>query len=129
LQISQGTISAGNQVFLAECSKFYEKDDRRFQEDRRKLARAMKDSWDLAVRKLAEEHSRPHEGLCVYGLQFFDEKIDFFKLDYRGHYRLWLIDSARLPMHHDNFFHKTAACNCRIRSPYHQSRLQDGCVR
>ncbi|KAG0283761.1 hypothetical protein BGZ97_008419, partial [Linnemannia gamsii] len=45
-------------------SGFYEKDDRKFQEDRRKLARAKKDSWDLAVRKLAEEHSRPHEGLC-----------------------------------------------------------------
>ncbi|KAF9107300.1 hypothetical protein BGX27_008795 [Mortierella sp. AM989] len=106
-----GDDSAGNQVFLAECSKVYEKDVRKFQEDRRKLARAMKDSWDLAVRKLAEGHSRPHAGLCVYGLQFFDEKIDFFKLDYRGHYRLWLIDSAQLPMHHDNFFQKTAACS------------------
>ncbi|KAF9437536.1 hypothetical protein BGZ76_000352 [Entomortierella beljakovae] len=58
-----GDDSVGNQIFLAECSKIYEKDDRKFLEDRRKLAQAMKDSWDLAVRKLAEEHSRPHEEL------------------------------------------------------------------
>ncbi|KAF9426711.1 hypothetical protein BGZ76_002643 [Entomortierella beljakovae] len=105
-----GNDGMGNQVFLAECSKIYEKDIRKFKEDRWKLARAMKDSWDSAVRKLAEDH-RPHENLSVYGLHYFDEKLVFMKLDYRGHYRLWQIDSAPLPMRHHDFFDMSATCS------------------
>jgi len=41
-----GNDAMGNQVFLAECSKAYEKDKRKFKDDRWKLARAIKDSWD-----------------------------------------------------------------------------------
>ncbi|GJJ79221.1 hypothetical protein EMPS_11581 [Entomortierella parvispora] len=106
-----GNDGMGNQVLLAECSKIYEKDIRKFKEDRRKLARAMKDSWDLTVRKFAEDQSRPPENLSVFGLQVFDEKLFFLKLDYRGHYRLWQIETAQLPMRHHNFFEKTAICS------------------
>ncbi|KAG0049190.1 hypothetical protein BGZ83_005993 [Gryganskiella cystojenkinii] len=108
-----GNDGMGHQVFLAECSKIYEKDTRKFKEDRWKLARAMKDSWDLAVRKLAENHCRPHEDLSVYGMHFFDDTLVFLKLDYCGHYRLWQVDTAQLPMRHHDFFNRTVTC-CKI---------------
>ena len=106
-----GNDGMGNQVFLAECSKIYEKDIRKFKEDRWKLARAMKDSWDLTVRKFAEDQIRPPEGLSVFGLQFFDEKLFFLKLDYRSHYRLWQIETAQFPTRHGDFFDKTVICS------------------
>ncbi|KAF9951764.1 hypothetical protein BGZ65_005762, partial [Modicella reniformis] len=88
----------------------YEKDIRKFKEDRWKLARAMKDSWDSAVRKLAKDY-RPHEGLSVYGLHFFDERLSFLRLDYRGHFRLWQIDTAQLPTRHHDFFGRIVTCS------------------
>ncbi|KAF8933202.1 hypothetical protein BGZ58_006507 [Dissophora ornata] len=104
-----GNDTRGNQVFLAECSMLYEKDIRKKREDRRKLARSMKDSWDSAAKKLAESHL-PHDDLSVFGLQFFDEKLTFLKLDYRAHYRLWQVDTSNLPTQTSNFHERAAIC-------------------
>lgn len=62
----------------------------------------MKDSWDSAVRKLAEDHHL-NECLSVYDLHFL-------KLDYHGHYRLWQIGTARLPTCQEDFIRRTAKC-------------------
>ncbi|KAG0368143.1 hypothetical protein BC939DRAFT_479656 [Gamsiella multidivaricata] len=89
----------------------YEKDVRKKNEDRRKLGRSMKESWDSAVKKLAESH-QPHGNFSMFGLQFFDQKLTFLKLDYRGHYRLWQVDSSDLPVQTSDFYEKVTAC-CR----------------
>ncbi|KAF9563173.1 hypothetical protein EC968_004981 [Mortierella alpina] len=106
-----GKDTRGNQVFLGECSMLYEKDVRKKVEDRWKLVRSMKDSWDSAIKKFAESH-RPHGTFSTFGLQFFDQKLTFLKLDYRGHYRVWQVDSCDLPVQTSDFYEKADIC-CR----------------
>ncbi|KAG0280741.1 hypothetical protein BGZ95_008888 [Linnemannia exigua] len=106
--------SEDNQIFLSECSSIYEKDKRKFVEDKWKLGRAMKDSWDSTVRKVVQSY-HPHQDLATFGIQFFSHRLVFYKMDYRGEYRFWQVDSCDIPlqMNTTSGFEKKLRASCR----------------
>ncbi|KAG0289939.1 hypothetical protein BGZ96_006569 [Linnemannia gamsii] len=104
--------SEDNQIFLSECSSIYEKDKRKFAEDRWKLGRALKDSWDSTVRKVVQSY-HPHQDLATFGIQFFSHRLVFYKMDFRGEYRLWQVDSCDIPLQMNTGFEKKFRASCR----------------
>ena len=104
--------SEDNQIFLSECSSIYEKDKRKFAEDKWKLGRALKDSWDSTVRKVVQSY-HPHQDLATFGIQFFSHRLVFYKMDFRGEYRLWQVDSCDIPLQMNTGFEKKFRASCR----------------
>ncbi|KAF9141487.1 hypothetical protein BGX30_004705 [Mortierella sp. GBA39] len=104
--------SEDNQVLLSECSSIYEKDKRKFAEDKWKLGRALKDSWDSTVRKVVQSY-HPHQDLATFGIQFFSHRLVFYKMDFRGEYRLWQMDSCDIPLQMSTGFEKKFRASCR----------------
>ncbi|KAF9123046.1 hypothetical protein BGW39_009306 [Mortierella sp. 14UC] len=106
--------SEDNQIFLSECSAIYEKDKRKSVEDKWKLGRAMKDSWDSTVRKVVQSY-HPHRDLATFGIQFFSHRLVFYKMDFRGEYRFWQMDSCDIPlqMNATTGFEKKFRASCR----------------
>ncbi|KAF9293276.1 hypothetical protein BGZ88_005564 [Linnemannia elongata] len=104
--------SDDNQIFLSECSSIYEKDKRKFAEDKWKLGRALKDSWDSTVRKVVQSY-HPHQDLATFGIQFFSHRLVFYKMDFRGEYRLWQVDSCDIPLQMNTGFEKKFRASCR----------------
>ncbi|KAK3817029.1 MAG: hypothetical protein J3R72DRAFT_44213 [Linnemannia gamsii] len=106
--------SEDNQIFLSECSSIYEKDKRKLAEDKWKLGRAMKDSWDSTVRKVVQSY-HPHQDLATFGIQFFSHRLVFYRMDYRGEYRFWQVDSCDIPLQMNTTagFEKKLRASCR----------------
>ncbi|KAG0350090.1 hypothetical protein BGZ54_004023 [Gamsiella multidivaricata] len=56
--------------------------------------------------------NRRHSRNQSQKMRSFDQKLTFLKLDCRGHYRLWQLDSCDLPVQTSDFYEKVAVC-CR----------------
>lgn len=87
---------------LPSVPELYEKIIWEKEEDKRKPARVMKDSWDSATRKVAESHV----GFSVFGLHFVEV------LQTRLPDRLWQTDLCDLSVQASSFRENGAAC-CR----------------
>ncbi|KAG0007228.1 hypothetical protein BGZ80_004920 [Entomortierella chlamydospora] len=99
----------GIQIFLAECAMLHEKDVRKFTEDRWKVARCMKDIWDFGMRRTTQVQS-PHENFSTFGLHSFGQELHFLQLDFRSSYRLWEIETCRVPLEIAGFWKKMITC-------------------
>src|SRR5690554_5172466 len=62
-----GEDTEGNQIFLAECACINKRDAKKQEEDKWKLGRSMKDSWDSTIKQITKDH-HPHEHLATFGL-------------------------------------------------------------
>ncbi|KAI7818500.1 hypothetical protein BC939DRAFT_522088 [Gamsiella multidivaricata] len=100
----------GNQIFLGECSAPYEDDKRKLHEDKWKLGRSLKDSWESICRQIVDRKQRPHGDLSLFGVQFFGETLLFMKFDFRGSFRLWEVESCTIPCRKDAFVRKFGSC-------------------
>ncbi|KAG0270775.1 hypothetical protein BGZ95_001543, partial [Linnemannia exigua] len=68
-------------IFLAEASLIYEPKLDKQVKDKFKLARCMRDSWNLQIRSIARE-AMPPTGLSVFGSTSFGDETTFYAVDF-----------------------------------------------
>ncbi|KAF9925601.1 hypothetical protein FBU30_004654 [Linnemannia zychae] len=86
------TIWGGSQLYISETSSVLNAKTEKLRQDEFKLARAMKDSWVSQV-KSTSKHSVPRRGVAVFGSSTFNDETKFWRLDFRGVFRLVHFDT------------------------------------
>ncbi|KAG0048261.1 hypothetical protein BGZ83_006768 [Gryganskiella cystojenkinii] len=61
-----------------------------------KIACDLRDTWIGTLCKVVETGKKP-ENLTVYGVQIFNNEMRFLAMDFHGCFRLWELDSVRIP--------------------------------
>ncbi|KAF9919045.1 hypothetical protein FBU30_011181 [Linnemannia zychae] len=102
-------LSEGHQIYLAEAGLIHNPKLDKEPQDKFKLARCLRDSWNSQIRSIARE-SIPPTGLTVFGSTSFRDETKFLALDYVGTYRLRQMGRMLIPLRKSHFAKRVEAC-------------------
>lgn len=102
-------ISEGQQIYLAEAALIHDPKLDKEPQDKFKVVRCLRDSWNCQIRSIARESVPPPE-LTVFGSTSFKDETKFLALDYIGAYRLRQLGKMLVPLRRSHFAKRMEAC-------------------